>query len=149
VETEAHDGPHDQALDDALGAFWQESIFKARLNHMPTYFGPTPLEVVRPPAWSVGESAAEADRFVDGLLTGRVAAIAGSVTQYDDEEPRPEVGELGIVMGGDDRPRALVVVTEVQSSAYAAVGPETVVLSPGLEPDAELVVQRLRVLHSR
>ena len=149
METEAHDGPHDQALDDVLGAFWQESIFKAKLNHMPTYFGPTPLEVVRPPAWSVGESAAEANRFVDGLLTERVTAIAGPATEYDDQEPLPEVGELGIVMDGDDRPRVLVVVTEVHSSPYAAVGPETVVLAPGLAPDAELVVQRLRVLHSR
>jgi len=149
METEAHDGRHDEALDDTIGAFWQESIFRAKLNHMPTYFGPTPLEVVRPPAWSVGDSAAEADRFVDGLLTERVTAIAGPVTEHDDEEPLPEVGELGIVMDGGDRPRALVVVTEVHSSTYAAVGPETVVLAPGLEPDAELVVQRLRVLHSR
>ena len=50
--------PSDDEIDQHVEAFWRESVFKARINHMPTYFGPTPLEVVRPPAWSCGPSCA-------------------------------------------------------------------------------------------
>ena len=53
--------------DDEIATFWELARFHAKLNVAPAYFGPTTLEVVRPPAWSFGETPEEADEFVAGL----------------------------------------------------------------------------------
>ncbi len=144
-------GPDDEVeLDDVLETFWREAVFRARLNHVPSYFGPTPLEVVRPPAWAFGTTAAEADRFVRDAAAGTTTALAGARREYAaGGEPLPEEGELGIVVDGSDRPRLLVAVTEVVSEPYAALGTGTVVEGSGFAPDTEMLVQRLRVLYSR
>ena len=63
--------PSDDEIDQHVETFWRHAVFKAKINHLPTYFGPTPLEVVRPPAWSWGENDEEADAFVADLIAGR------------------------------------------------------------------------------
>jgi uncharacterized protein YhfF len=145
VDTEAEVGD----VDEALEAFWRRAVFRANLNHVPSYFGPTPLESVRPPAWSFGTTEAEAARFVADLIAGRTTAIAGSLRDYRaDDAELPEVGELGIVVDGRGTPAALVVVTDVLTVPYAEVDPTaTVVDGEGFAPDTAMVVQRLDVLH--
>lgn len=141
---------YDADVDETLESFWREAVFRARLIHVPSYFGPTPLEVVRPPAWAFGTTAAEADAFVRDAASGKTSALAGSQRDYAaDPEPLPEAGELGIVVDGADRPRLLVTVTEVLTLPYAALGPDTVVEPSGLAPDTEMLVQRFKVLYSR
>jgi uncharacterized protein YhfF len=141
---------YDADVDDALESFWREAVFRARLNHMPSYFGPTPLEVIRPPAWAFGATAAEADAFVRDVESGRTSALAGPLREYAaDGEPLPEAGELGIVVDGSGRPRLLLAVTEVVTLPYAAVGVGAVVEGSGHAADTEMLVQQLRVLHSR
>lgn len=137
-------------VDEALETFWRRAVFRAKLNHVPSYFGPTPLEVVRPPAWSFGTSDEEAARFVTDLLAGRTTAIAGSLRDYRaDDGDVPEAGELGIVVDARGTPAALVVVTEVLTVPYAEVDPTaTVVEGEGFAPDTAMVVQRLKVLHA-
>lgn len=49
---------------EELRVFWELARFHAKLNAAPTYFGPTTLESVPPPAWAYGESAEESDAFV-------------------------------------------------------------------------------------
>ncbi len=146
MDTEADVGD----VDEALETFWRRAVFRAKLNHVPSYFGPTPLEVVRPPAWSFGTTADEAAGFVRDLLDGRTTAIAGSRRDYSAEGGLlPETGELGIVVDGDGTPAALVVVAEVLDVPYAEVDPgTTVVEGAGFADDTAMVVQRLRVLYA-
>ena len=101
METEADVGD----IDEALEGFWRRAVFRAKLNHVPSYFGPTPLEVVRPPAWAFGTTADEADGFLRDVLSGRTTAIAGSLRDYRaDDGVVPEIGELGIVVDGRRHP---------------------------------------------
>jgi uncharacterized protein YhfF len=117
---------------------------------VPSYFGPTPLEVVRPPAWAFGTTAEEADGFLRDVASGRTTAIAGSLRDYRaDDGVVPETGEMGIVVDGRGTPAALVVVTEALTVPYAEVdAATTVVEGSGFAPDTAMVVQRLRVLYS-
>lgn len=140
---------YSEEIDDALESFWRQAVFRARLNHIPSYFGPTALEVVRPPAWSFGTTSAEADRFLREAVSGTTTAIAGSLREYAaGGEPLPEEGEMGIVVDGAGRPRALILTTEIRSLPYAAVGTDTVVEGSGFSPDTEMLVQRFQVLYS-
>ena len=137
-------------VDDDLERFWRVAVFHARLNGVPAYFGPTPLEAVRPPAWSYGASRAEADEFVADLRSGATTATALPLAELEAaQEPLPQPGELGIVLDGAGRPQALVAVTEVLLVPCAEVDPaSTQVDGADLAPYTPLVVQRLRVLHA-
>ena len=140
----------DADVDDRLERFWRVAVFHARLNGVPTYFGPTPLEVIRPPAWSYGETPADADRFVARLRGGDVTATAIPLADLEAAgEPLPQPGELGIVLDGEEEPRLLVAVSEVLLVPRAEVDDsETLVDADGAADDATMVVQRLRVLHA-
>ena len=48
----------------AVRAFWDLARFHAKLNTAPSYFGPTTLEVVPPPAWSFGAHPEQADALL-------------------------------------------------------------------------------------
>ena len=141
--------PSDDEIDQHVEAFWRESVFKARINNMPSYFGPTPLEVVRPPAWSWGETDQDADAFVDALVAGRTTGFAVPADAYGEEDPAPEIGEMGIVLDGRMHPRALVVTTEVLTVPSGELDREsTVVEEADASPDALMVLQRMRLLYS-
>ena len=146
MDTEAEVGD----VDEAIETFWRRAVFRARLNHVPSYFGPTPLEVVRPPAWAFGTTEEEAAGFVRDLLGGRTTAIAGSLRDYRaDGAEVPQRGELGIVVDGRGEPRALVAVSAVLTVPYAEVdAASTVVEGTGFAPDTAMVVQRLEVLYA-
>ena len=61
---------------EELRVFWDLARFPANLNAAPTYFGPTTLESVPPPAWAYGDSAVESDAFVEQvrIFLGRYQA---------------------------------------------------------------------------
>lgn len=62
-----------------------------------------------------GDSAEMADELIALVLEGTKRATAGSAADYEaDGRSLPEVGDMEIVTGGDGRPRAVVVVTEVR-----------------------------------
>ena len=141
--------PSDDEIDQHVEAFWRESVFKAKLNNMPSYFGPTPLEVVRPPAWSWGETDQDADAFVDALVAGRTTGFAVPAAAYGDDDPAPEIGEMGIVLDGGMHPRALVVTTEVLTVPSGELDRESTVVEDGVEsPDTPMLLQRMRLLYS-
>jgi uncharacterized protein YhfF len=98
-----------------VDAFWEVARFHARLTSIPSYFGPTTLEVVQPPAWSFGARPAEADDGLAALLDGSRTTIETPVAELEAlGEPLPVVGTLGIVLDGAGHPRALVATTEVR-----------------------------------
>ena len=68
---------------EELRVFWDLARFHAKLNAAPTYFGPTTLESVPPPAWAYGESVEESDAFVAQVLADRERGLD------PDERPRP------------------------------------------------------------
>jgi uncharacterized protein YhfF len=96
---------------EELRVFWDLARFHAKLNAAPTYFGPTTLESVPPPAWAYGDSVAESDAFVERVVTDERGSTTASVDDYAGELPLP--GVLSILCDGSGVPRALVEVTDV------------------------------------
>lgn len=102
---------------DALEDFWNLAREHAGLVDIPVYFGTTPLGAVPPPAWSFGDTPAEADRFVEGLLDGSVSEVTSSVSDYEGEDDAlPQAGTLAILTDGSGQPQVLVVTSGVEVS---------------------------------
>lgn len=91
--------------------FWDLARFHAKLNAAPSYFGPTALESVPPPAWSYGETGSEADDFVAQALEEEGGQTSAAVADYDGV--LPEAGTLSILCDGSGKPRALLEVSDV------------------------------------
>jgi uncharacterized protein YhfF len=96
---------------EELRVFWELARYHAKLNAAPTYFGPTTLESVPPPAWAYGESVEESDAFVAQVLADEQGRTTAAAADYGDE--LPEVGVLSILCDGSGVPRALVEVADV------------------------------------
>ena len=96
---------------EELRVFWELARYHAKLNAAPTYFGPTTLESVPPPAWAYGESAGESDAFVARVLADEQGETTATAEEYAGE--LPETGVLSILCDGSGVPRALVEVTGV------------------------------------
>jgi hypothetical protein len=96
---------------EELRVFWDLARFHAKLNAAPTYFGPTTLESVPPPAWAYGESAEESDAFVAQVLADEKGTTTATEVDYAGE--LPQSGVLSILCDGSGVPRALVEVTDV------------------------------------
>ena len=96
---------------EELRVFWDLARFHAKLNAAPTYFGPTTLESVPPPAWAYGDSAEESDAYVATVLAEERGSTTAAVADYAGDLPR--AGVLSILCDGSGRPRALVEVSDV------------------------------------
>lgn len=97
--------------------------FHAKLNTLPGYFGPTPLESVPPPEWTFGD-----EDGLTALLAERGATLTDDRAEYGDE--LPELGALGIVCDAAGRPRALVATTAVDVTEERVSERLTVVWTP-------------------
>ena len=64
-------------------AFWNVARMHANMNAAPSYFGPTPLESVPPPAWSYGTDPAEADAFVAAALADEEGTTTAPLVDHD------------------------------------------------------------------
>ncbi|SED22534.1 hypothetical protein SAMN04489844_3957 [Nocardioides exalbidus] len=121
--------PGDVEFDhEELRVFWDLARYHAKLNAAPTYFGPTTLESVPPPAWAFGESAEESDAFVEHVLDDELGSTTATVADYGDE--LPETGVLSILCDGSGAPRALVEVSDVAISGDEVVESFKVVYQP-------------------
>jgi uncharacterized protein YhfF len=96
---------------EELRVFWDLARFHAKLNAAPTYFGPTTLESVPPPAWAYGDSAEESDAYVESVLAEERGSTSAAVADYAGD--LPQAGVLSILCDGSGRPRALVEVSDV------------------------------------
>ena len=123
----------DAALDEPdsgeIAAFWNLARFHAKLNTLPGYFGPTTLEALPPPVWSMGETSDEADRWVARLLEAGTVEVPVPVADFDGAE-LPEVGVLGIVTDGASHPRALVGTMAVEVRGETVVEQLKVLWAP-------------------
>jgi hypothetical protein len=106
VEVSEVDFDHEE-----LRVFWDLARFHAKLNAAPTYFGPTTLESVPPPAWAYGDSAEESDAYLETVLADGRGSTTATVDDYAGDLPQP--GVLSILCDGSGRPRALVEVSDV------------------------------------
>ncbi len=104
---------------EELRVFWDLARYHAKLNAAPTYFGPTTLESVPPPAWAYGESVEESDAFVAQVLADDAGRTSATAADYDGD--LPAVGVLSILCDGSGVPRALVEVTAVEVSGDEVV----------------------------
>lgn len=96
---------------EELRVFWDLARFHAKLNAAPTYFGPTTLESVPPPAWAYGDSPEESDAYVASVLADERGSTTAATDDYAGDLPQP--GVLSILCDGSGRPRALVEVSDV------------------------------------
>ncbi|MCW2738703.1 hypothetical protein [Nocardioides sp.] len=113
---------------EELRVFWELARYHAKLNAAPTYFGPTTLESVPPPAWAYGDAAGESDAFVTRVLADERGETTAAAADYAGE--LPEVGVLSILCDGSGKPRALVEVADVTVSGDDVVESFTVVYQP-------------------
>ena len=111
-----------------LRVFWDLARYHAKLNAAPTYFGPTTLESVPPPAWAYGDSAEESDAFVARALADDGGSTTAPGEAYAGDHP--EAGTLSILCDGAGVPRALVEVTDVTVSGDEVVESFRVVYQP-------------------
>src|SRR5688572_31585318 len=88
---------------EELRVFWDLARFHAKLNAAPTYFGPTTLESVPPPAWAYGDSAEESDAFVAQVLADEKGSTTATEADYAGE--LPQSGVLSILCDGSGVPR--------------------------------------------
>ncbi len=157
----------------AVETFWELARFHARLNVAPSYFGPTTLEVVPPPAWAFGASPEQADELLALVLAGTKTATASALWDYEaDGEPLPEPGSLSILLDGRGHPRALIETTDVTVVPFDEVDEEHAFLEGegdrslahwrqaherfftevaahdrGFQPDMPVVLERFRVVY--
>jgi len=157
----------------AVEAFWELAKSHGRMNAAPAYFGPTPLEVVPPPAWSFGANAEQADALLRLVLEGTKTATAGALWDFEAwGEQLPEPGALNIILDGRGRPRALIEFTAVEVVPFDEVDEEHAYLEGegdrsleywrevhqgfftevathehGFRPDMPVVCQRFRVVY--
>jgi len=95
--------------DGRIQEFWQLAKGRAHVGDLDVVLGRGWDEALAPPAWAFGDSPAMADQLVELVLAGRKTATTVLKQEYDDAgEPLPHVGDLGIVLDGSGRPRALV-----------------------------------------
>lgn len=138
--------PRRGADPEEIRTFWAVARSRARLNPLPAYFGPTPLEAVVPPAWSFGATPDQAEELLALVLAGTKTATSGAAWDYEAEEvPLPRAGTLAIVLDGASHPRALVETTDVRVVPFDRVDPE----HARLEGEGDGSLERWRAEHRR
>lgn len=111
--------------ESEVRSFWDLARFRAKLNNAPSYFGPTTLEVVPPPAWQFGATPEQADELLALVLDGTKTATASMLWDFEAEGERlPEPGTLSIILDGREHPRALIETTAVEVVAFDEVDDE-------------------------
>lgn len=127
-------------------AFWNLARFHAKLNVIPAYFGPTPLEVVPPPAWSFGASAEQADELLRLVLDGTKTATATALWDFEAEgEELPEPDSMSIILDGAGHPHALIETTDVAVVPFDEVDEE----HAWLEGEGDRSLAHWRDVHER
>lgn len=130
--------------DAWVQAFWQDARVHANLNRLRAYLGPNVAETLPPPAWSFGADPETADELLDLVLAGTKTATASALRDYVDEE-LPHVGGLSIVTDGSERPRVLIMTTEVRVVPFGEVDAE----HARLEGEGDRSLAHWREVHRR
>lgn len=130
--------------DAAVETFWNLARFHANVNAAPSYFGPTTLEVITPPAWAFGVSTEQADTLLGLVLAGTKTATSSALWDYEDQdETLPQVGSLSILLDGSRHPHALIATTAVRVVRFEEVDEE----HARLEGEGDLSLPHWRRVH--
>ncbi len=88
-----------------------ETFWKTYLQSLPVA-QKRPIEM--PEAWGFGDSPEMADELGRLVVEGVKTATCSAVWEYEaGDEPQPQVGDLGIVTGGDGEPLCIIETFEV------------------------------------
>lgn len=105
-----------------VNEFWEQARQGANLNPIQEWIGPRVAGTVPPPAWAFGNDRETADRLAREVAVGTKTTTTSLLWQYEAEDaPLPEKGDLGIILDGDDRPRALIMTTDVRVAPFDQV----------------------------
>ncbi|KRF17895.1 hypothetical protein ASG90_06090 [Nocardioides sp. Soil797] len=130
--------------EQAIESFWADAKVRANLNRLRAYTGSNAQESLRPPAWSFGATADQADRLLALVLDGTKTATSSALRDYDSgEEPVPTVGTLSIITDGAGMPRALITTTDVRIVPFGDVDAE----HARLEGEGDLSLEHWRDVH--
>lgn len=105
---------------ELVEAFWTEARVRSGLAGEEIYQGVSSSAVLRPPAWSFGDTREMADELCALVLSGRKTTTSSPAWAYDadggdgDGEPMPEAGSVTILCDGSGAPRALLRTTRVR-----------------------------------
>ena len=73
-------------------------------------------------AWYFGDSPQLADELLTFVLSGAKTATASSAWEYQgDVEPMPQVGDLSVILNGDEIPKCIIETTEIRILAFNEV----------------------------
>lgn len=121
--------------------FWTNARIEGKLNRLEVLTGQDPHGTVPPPMWASSPDPAQADTDLATLLASGQLTLAAPQADYDTEDMAlPAVGDLGIVLDGSDRPRALVRTAEI---TVVAEHPEVPAAA------GQVVVERFELLYPR
>lgn len=98
------------AQEQALEAFWNRARTRGKLYPLESVLGADDMSAFRPPTFS-GENPQE---FCEGVLAGEIREIRTSRTDFPEGASEPRVGELSILLDGDDIPQALLRTRHVE-----------------------------------
>ncbi len=108
--------------DKQLAAFWTHAINVARLNPSEAFNAQDDLVSLRPPAFSVGDTAPDADTFCADVLAGKRTAVCAYAPGYVSAGVAyPQIGDLGILCDGQGVPRALLRTSKVRILPFEKV----------------------------
>lgn len=102
--------------------------------------------VEAPEAWAFGATAAHADGLLDLVLSGTKTATASSAWDYAaEQEPRPQAGDLSIILDGRGQPRAVIRTTSVVDVRFDEVSAEHAFA----EGEGDRTLEAWRDIHTR
>lgn len=97
-------------MENKLEAFWVHAINAARLDPDTAFSGQKELTALCPVAFAGGDTEAEADAFLEAVVSGKKKVFCSYIPSYEMEGvPYPERGDMAILCDGRGNPRALLV----------------------------------------
>ncbi|MCL8251825.1 ASCH domain-containing protein [Aeromicrobium fastidiosum] len=131
---------------DEIDAFWTAARHQTRTNPVPGYLGTYSAEALAPPAWAFGATPEHAEELLALVLAGTKTATSSALWDFEhDGEPMPQVGDLAIILDGQERPRALIEIVRVDVVPFDEVDAE----HAHLEGEGDRSYEYWRDVHQR
>lgn len=97
-----------------IEAFWQVYLATLPEGH--------PHHQANYTAWGFGDSAAMHDELGQLVKQGLKTATASAIWEYEDNnEPMPQVGDLSIILDGEEKPMCIIETIELRTLLFHEV----------------------------
>ena len=98
----------ESSVSENIQQYWQKFLAQCTPEQAAQY---TSI----PEAWGFGDNPQLADQLGSLVVQGIKTATCGTVWEYEqDGEPMPKVGDLSIILDGNDQPMCIIETTEVR-----------------------------------